>query len=117
MSMFTTKRARAAIAFALALTFTVPAMAQTPGRDADRCGWYIILGCFTNANAAFEQLAGFGGHGIGGGAGTNVLDTRFVGNFNPGYFCIADGPYVSQDDASSVAWVEAVPDAYVKRGC
>jgi hypothetical protein len=30
---------------------------------------------------------------------------------------VADGPYVSEADAASVAWIEAVPDAYVKRGC
>jgi len=94
-----------------------PALAQTPGKDAEGCGWYVILGCARDANVAFDTLAKLGGHGVGGGAGANVLDTRFIGNFNPGYFCVADGPYISQSEASSVAWVEAVRDAYVKRGC
>lgn len=105
------------LACATVLASMVPAMAQTPGKDGEGCGWYVILGCARDANAAFDQLSNLGGHGVGGGAGTHVLDTRYIGNFNPGYFCVADGPYINQSEASSVAWVEAVQDAYVKRGC
>ena len=54
---------------------------------------------------------------VGGGAGSRILNTTGVEGFRNGFYCVADGPYVSSDDAGSVAWVEAVPDAYVKRGC
>ena len=52
-----------------------------------------------------------------GGAGSRVLNISHVEGFNPGFYCVADGPYLSKDDAGSVAWVEAVPDAYAKHGC
>ena len=31
--------------------------------------------------------------------------------------CVGDGPYASRWEAESIAWREAVPDAYVKAGC
>ena len=94
-----------------------PAWAQTPGYDGAGCGWYIILGCSTKRSDANRILSGLGGKMVGGGAGSQVLDTSKVDGFRNGFYCVADGPYISWDDASSVAWVEAVPDAYVKRGC
>ena len=94
-----------------------PVKAQTPGYDASGCGWYIILGCSKNQSAARRTLQQLGGPMVGGGAGSQVLDTSRVGGFRPGFYCVADGPYISKGDAGSVAWVEAVPDAYVKRGC
>ena len=97
--------------------FAGSAPAQEAGRDAEGCGWYIVLGCMKNEPAAARALADLGGSVVGGGAGTYVIDTSKVNGFRAGFFCVMDGPYVSQDDASSVAWVEAVPDAYVKRGC
>ena len=54
---------------------------------------------------------------VGGGAGSRVINTSDMDGFRNGFYYVADGPYVSSDDAGSVAWVEAVPDAYVKRGC
>ena len=113
------KTACLALAFAAASLLTTPApvFAQQPGFDAEGCGWYIILGCSKSRADAKRQLIGLGGPMIGGGAGSRVLDTSTVGGFRPGYYCVADGPYVSKDDAASVAWIEAVPDAYVKRGC
>ena len=100
-----------------ACTSFAPAFAQTPGTEPDGCGWYIVLGCTKDANASFRILADLGGHKVGGGAGTQVLATEYISGFNPGYYCVADGPYVSEGDAGSVAWREAVPEAYVKRGC
>lgn len=107
----------AVLAPAVISVSTSPAWAQTPGFDAKGCGWYIILGCAKSRAAAKQQLIGLGGPMVGGGAGSRVLNTSDVGGFNNGFYCVADGPYISSDDAGSVAWVEAVPDAYVKRGC
>lgn len=107
----------AILALASVAQVATPALAQTPGYDAQGCGWYVILGCSRNLSAANRTLAELGGSAVGGGAGSQVLNTSHVGGFRPGFYCVADGPYVSEDDAASVAWVEAVPDAYVKRGC
>ncbi|WP_394691127.1 hypothetical protein [Hoeflea sp.] len=96
---------------------TAPSHAQTPGYDASGCGWYIILGCSTSRSEAQRTLRQLGGPVVGGGAGSRVLNTSDVGGFRNGFYCVADGPYISQAEASSVAWSEAVRDAYVKRGC
>lgn len=107
------------VGFAAAMLGTTvqPASAQTPGYDGDGCGWYIILGCAKNRSDAKRTLMQLGGPMVGGGAGSRVLNTSDMGGFRNGFYCIADGPYISKDDAGSVAWIEAVPDAYVKRGC
>lgn len=94
-----------------------PASAQAPGFDAEGCGWYIILGCSSSRLEARRNLIELGGPVVGGGAGSRVVNTSDLDGFNNGFYCVADGPYISRDDAASVAWVEAVPDAYVKRGC
>lgn len=108
----------ALFAFAAVATMsTVSARAQTPGYDANGCGWYIILGCSTNRSDAQRTLQQLGGPMVGGGAGSRVLNTSDVDGFRNGFYCVADGPYLSEADASSVAWIEAVRDAYVKRGC
>lgn len=107
----------AGLASIMSAAHNAPALAQTPGYDAGGCGWYIILGCSTKRSDANRTLSRLGGPMVGGGAGSQILDTSKVGGFRNGFYCVADGPYVSWDDASSVAWVEAVPDAYVKRGC
>jgi len=109
----------AAVGFTAAVlgATTLPASAQTPGYDVNGCGWYIILGCSTSRSDARRTLSNLGGPMVGGGAGSRVLNTSDIDGFRNGYYCVADGPYISRDDASSVAWVEAVRDAYVKRGC
>jgi len=107
-----------AVLASAAMSFSsAPALAQVPGFDARGCGWYIILGCSKSRAAAKRTLIGLGGPMVGGGAGSRVLNTSDVDGFSNGFYCVADGPYISRDEASSVAWVEAVPDAYVKRGC
>lgn len=105
------------LAAAAVAGFVGSAHAQQPGRDGEGCGWYVVLGCMKDEAAAARTLADLGGSVVGGGAGTYVVDTSKVAGFRPGFYCVMDGPYVSRDDAASVAWVEAVPDAYVKRGC
>lgn len=102
---------------AAAAAFAGSGRAQEAGRDAQGCGWYVVLGCMKDEAAAARSLADLGGSVVGGGAGTYVVDTSKVAGFRAGFYCVMDGPYVSQGDAASVAWVEAVPDAYVKRGC
>ncbi|SOE17892.1 hypothetical protein SAMN05877838_2797 [Hoeflea halophila] len=94
-----------------------PGRAQTPGFDVNGCGWYIVLGCSTSRPDAKRSLLQLGGPIVGGGAGSRVINTSDVDGFRNGYYCVADGPYISKEEAGSVAWVEAVPDAYVKRGC
>lgn len=97
------------------ITPTAPVMAQA-------CGHYIVLGCFTRHADAVRHMnalggPGIGGAGIGGSIGTQVVHTNDFPNFRNGYFCVMDGPYRSRADAQSIAWSEAVPDAYVKNGC
>jgi len=106
----------AVVAF-LSNAAVVPAQAQSPGYDRNGCGWYIILGCSTDRSAAAGTLYDLGGIMVGGGAGSRILNTTGVEGFRNGFYCVADGPYLSEADAGSVAWREAVPDAYVKRGC
>lgn len=81
------------------------------------CGHYVILGCFKTLTQAQNRLAQLGGPGVGGGAGSRVVNTNEYPNFRNGWFCVADGPYASRGQAMSIAWKEAVPDAYVKNGC
>jgi hypothetical protein len=95
----------------------LPGKAQTPGYDVNGCGWYIVLGCSKNRSEAKRTLQDLGGPVVGGGAGSRVLNTSDIDGFRNGFYCVADGPYISADEAASVAWIEAVPDAYVKRGC
>jgi hypothetical protein len=115
------KKTSACTAFALMMVLSeaaiVPALAQSPGYDSNGCGWYIILGCSTNRSASVRTLNDLGGIMVGGGAGSRILNTTGVEGFRNGFYCVADGPYLSEADAGSVAWREAVPDAYVKRGC
>lgn len=117
MTRFCTAAAIIGLASAALTGFNAPVQAQTPGFDANGCGWYIILGCSKNRGAANRQLTDLGGPMVGGGAGSRVINTSDMDGFRDGYYCVADGPYISGDDAGSVAWIEAVPDAYVKRGC
>lgn len=81
------------------------------------CGWYVVLGCSRDFNAARSTMDRLGGPMAGGGAGLKVANTSEYPNFRNGFFCTVDGPYVSESAAQSVAWNEAVPDAYVKNGC
>lgn len=81
------------------------------------CGWYVILGCHGNKAAARRLMDELGGPGAGGGTGLRVLNTNEYPNLNDGYYCVGDGPYANRSQAAGIAWAEAVPDAYVKRGC
>lgn len=81
------------------------------------CGWYVILGCNGNKASARRLMDELGGPGAGGGAGLRVLNTDEYPNLNDGYYCVGDGPYANRSQAAGIAWAEAVPDAYIKRGC
>ena len=81
------------------------------------CGWYVILGCSRTHNGAWRTLNRLGGPGVGGWAGAQVVDTNNYPNFRNGWYCVADGPYPARWEAESIAWREAVRDAYVKAGC
>ncbi|MEQ8308235.1 MAG: hypothetical protein RIA09_17000 [Hoeflea sp.] len=116
MKKLCTVGALALMAFVSNITVT-PVFAQSPGYDRNGCGWYIILGCSTDRSAAAGTLYDLGGIMVGGGAGSRILNTTGVEGFRNGFYCVADGPYLTEADAGSVAWREAVPDAYVKRGC
>ena len=97
---------------AAGFTFAFPVGAQT-----QICGYYVILGCYKQPGQAYTQLNRIGGPMAGGGAGTDVIHTNEYPNFRNGWFCVADGPYASKQNAASIAWKEAVRDAYVKNGC
>jgi len=84
---------------------------------ANGCGWFIVLNCGKSSKAAKAKLQELGGPVAGGGAGLKVILTEAYAGFRPGFVCVVDGPYESQDAATSVAWAEVVPDAYVKKGC
>ncbi|OJF93390.1 hypothetical protein [Pararhizobium antarcticum] len=81
------------------------------------CGWYVVLGCGKRATDQQNKRDDLGGPNAGGGAGLRVITTNDYANFRPGYYCVVDGPYANKSDAQSIAWAEAVPDAYVKKGC
>ena len=81
------------------------------------CGWYVVLGCSQSFNGSTQTMNRLGGPFAGGGAGLKVANTNEYPNFRNGWYCVVDGPYFSQGEAQSVAWREAVPDAYVKNGC
>ena len=81
------------------------------------CGWYVVLGCYRAGATARKQLQDLGGPLAGGGAGLSVVDTDNYPNFRNGYRCVMDGPYGSSGTARSIAWIEAVPNAYVKSAC
>jgi hypothetical protein len=111
------RTAVAALAFLSLGHATAHATDDGSFRMAQACGHYVILGCFRALSAAQNRLAELGGPGVGGGAGTRVIDTDEYPNFSAGWFCVADGPYASKAGAMSIAWKEAVSDAYVKNGC
>jgi len=77
----------------------------------------VAANCGKSSKAAKAKLQELGGPMAGGGAGLKVILTEAYAGFRPGFVCVVDGPYESQDAAMSVAWAEAVPDAYVKKGC
>ncbi|MEL6919651.1 MAG: hypothetical protein AAFO77_01310 [Pseudomonadota bacterium] len=81
------------------------------------CGWYVVLGCSRSFNGGAQTMTRLGGPFAGGGAGLKVANTSEYPNFNNGWYCVVDGPYTSRSQAGSIAWTEAVPDAYVKSGC
>lgn len=111
--------AAAALFGAALMTPAVAGDARETGeiRVAQACGYYIILGCSRNFRGANRTLSNLGGPGVGGPAGAYVVDTNNYPNFRNGWFCVADGPYRSAGAARSIAWREAVPDAYVKSAC
>ena len=81
------------------------------------CGWYVVLGCSQSFDGSQQRMNQLGGPFAGGGAGLKVANTNEYPNFRNGWYCVVDGPYPSQGQAASIAWREAVPDAYVKNGC
>ena len=90
---------------------------ERPVVKVQACGWFVVLRCGRSYPAAQNFLNGLGGPGVGGGAGTRIIDTNQYPNFRNGFYCVMDGPYSSRGTAESIAWREAVPDAYVKSGC
>ncbi|MEM6666829.1 MAG: hypothetical protein AAF638_10540 [Pseudomonadota bacterium] len=111
----------AALALTVATLGTTAAISPTPAM-AQVCGHYIVLGCMSrNADAVnrMNQLGGpgIGGAGVAGSFGTQIIHTNDFPNFRNGFFCVVDGPYYTAADAQSIAWNEAVRDAYVKKGC
>ena len=119
--MINLKKNTILVAAALSLTaVAAPASAGSANgefRVAQACGYYIILGCSKSQRGANRTLSNLGGPGVGGPAGAFVVDTNAYPNFRNGWFCVADGPYNSASAARSIAWTEAVPDAYVKSAC
>lgn len=107
------------LAGVLPIVALAPAAMVLPASSAQAqaCGYYVILGCFKSRNEATGRLTALGGPGVGGFAGAHVINTNDYPNFRNGWWCVADGPYATRDEAMSLAWREVVPDAYVKNGC
>jgi hypothetical protein len=80
---------------------------------AQACGYYVIMGCFRNENAAWNRVNDLGGAGV-----ATVVWTNDYPNFRNGWYCAVDGPY-SKRLANSVRtdMRRFVSDAYVKNGC
>jgi len=96
-----------------AATGTQPAASivlKRPVMVAQSCPYYVVLGCFDSYSRAERRNAQIGGR---------IVDTSEVDGFNPGYYCIVDGPHNSRGRAESLreSWLDTVPDAYVKAGC
>jgi hypothetical protein len=81
---------------------------------AQACGYYVILGCFKNENAAWNRVDSLGGAEV-----ATVIWTNDFPNFRNGWFCAADGPYNRKSLSNSVRndLKSQVSDAYVKNGC
>ena len=90
---------------------------ESAGAGGGQCGHYIVLTCHGNRAAAVSSMNNLGGPGVGGPAGAKVVWTNDYPNFRNGYYCVVDGPYTSYDEAGTIAWKEAVPSAYIKKGC
>ena len=95
----------------------MPGAGNVGGQPAHGCGWYVILTCHGNRSAANRSYNNLGGHGTGGQAGIKIINTNNYSGFSNGHYCVADGPYGNYGGAAGVAWKEAVPSAYVKKGC
>ena len=93
---------------ALGLAVFMPLIVLAPVASA--CGYYVILGCFDRLNSANTKSYNIGG---------SVIDTSAVSGFNPGYYCVVDGPHSSKRTANQLrqSWRGTVRDAYVKHGC
>lgn len=92
-------------------------MALPAGARERACGWYVILGCSPEAYEAEKVLEEVRGIVLPGSSGTHIVETVDYPNFNPGLFCVVDGPFGSEIRAGNVHWPDMVPEAYVKRGC
>ncbi len=100
-----------------ATALLVPQLAA-PAQAQDRlCGWYVVLGCERDEYQAERLLEKVRGVVLPGSAGTQKIESSDYPNFNPGLFCIVDGPFDSQVRAENVHWNDMVPKAYVKQGC
>ncbi len=102
----------------VATVFPVLAGLVSPaGAQERQCGWYVILGCSPDAYGAEKTLESVRGVVLPGSAGAHVVETDAYPDFNPGLFCVVDGPFESQAQGENVHWPDMVPGAYVKRGC
>lgn len=100
-----------------ALILLLPAVCG-PAKAQDRlCGWYVVLGCERDEYKAERLLEKVRGIVLPGSAGTQKIESSDYPNFNPGFFCVVDGPFESEVRADNVHWNDMVPKAYVKQGC
>jgi hypothetical protein len=118
------KRNRQTVAFALTgiislASFLMGGIAQAqnagdrPFQMAQACGWYAVVHCGSSASArSFAQRAG-------AGRIINTSSDNFP-NFQPGYFCVVQGP-MDRRTALEVAadWRARglSPSAYAKSSC
>ena len=86
----------------------VEQQSHAPIRVAQSCGWFVIVGCAKSRRGARRASSG-----------ARVLDTNDYPNFRNGWYCGFDGPFSRKSAAKQrrLGWLEASPDAYVKKGC
>ena len=98
------------------LGFTFVRYGDEPTRDArgptfEGCGWYAVMSCNDTYGAAREAS----------GNGFLTADTHDYPNLRgrrgEGRYCTVDGPWQEIDDVPIWSLKEAVPSAFIRRGC
>ena len=92
----------------LAALTVIPAVANA----RDVCGWYVIISCSTDRQAAVDV--------VNKGWGALINTNQYVG-LKHGLYCVVSGPQPKasawSDRAAAIAQGYAGSDAYIKEAC
>ena len=87
-----------------------PKMDVTLRPPAVTCGWYAIAYCTQDVGIAHTKTGAYGGF---------VINTGHYAKFNPGWFCVAQGP-MDKDSANALMLrmkASGASTAYIKNSC